>query len=131
MSNTDDRVVAIVEQALREDADLSSRELQRRAAVVDESVLELSGRQFHAKYALQVRRKIKDTSKDERSPLVGSSSTQAPAADALEQLYHEKRERLNEALHDAFRRALSADSVRRLNDLLAKLEAEIEAVQRL
>jgi hypothetical protein len=53
-----ERVLEMVEEALREDSEVSNRELQERAAEIDPRIGELSGRSFNARYPLQVKRKL-------------------------------------------------------------------------
>lgn len=52
-----ERVMEMVEEALREDPDVSNEQLQERAAEIDPRVGELSPRSFNARYPLQVKRK--------------------------------------------------------------------------
>lgn len=53
-----ERVMEMVEEALREDPDVSNEELQERAAGIDPRIGELSPRSFNARYPLQVKRKL-------------------------------------------------------------------------
>lgn len=53
-----EQVTAMVEEALREEPDISNDELQERAAEIDPDVGELSARSFNARYPLQVKRKL-------------------------------------------------------------------------
>lgn len=54
----DDKVMELVEKQLRKNPKVSNEELFEKAKGVDPSVGELSLRQFHAKYPLQVKRKL-------------------------------------------------------------------------
>lgn len=125
-------VASLIEDELTSDPDLSSRELQEKAAEVDESVLDLTGRQFHAKYTLQVRRRLKQES---RSPTTDelrlSAGEQDPALELLIAGYNERRSDLNRALEEAFTRALRADSVEQINRLLRMVENEIARLRSL
>jgi hypothetical protein len=58
MSEISADVLAAVERALKKNPSLTSKELQEQATKVDKSVAELTGRQFHARYALQAKRKL-------------------------------------------------------------------------
>lgn len=51
-------VLDMVVRALQKDPDLRSTELQGRAAEMDPSIAGLSGRQFHARYGLQARKRL-------------------------------------------------------------------------
>lgn len=53
-----DKVMELVEKQLKKNPDISNEELFEKAKQVDSSVGELSLRQFHAKYPLQVKRKL-------------------------------------------------------------------------
>lgn len=54
---SDDKVMAYVERELAKNPDVSNDELQAGAAKIDSSVKQLTTRQFHAKYPLQVKRR--------------------------------------------------------------------------
>lgn len=54
----DDKVMELVEKQLRKNPEVTNEELFEKAKGVDPSVGELSLRQFHAKYPLQVKRKL-------------------------------------------------------------------------
>lgn len=55
---TDDKVMKAVEAALAKNPDASVDELYTMATGVDKSVSKLTKRQFHARYPLQVKRKL-------------------------------------------------------------------------
>lgn len=57
-ASADDKVMELVEKQLRKNPEISNEELFEKAKGVDPSVGELSLRQFHAKYPLQVKRKL-------------------------------------------------------------------------
>lgn len=58
MVDRNERVMEMVEEAIREDPDVSNDELQERAAELDPRIGELSARSFNARYPLQVKRKL-------------------------------------------------------------------------
>jgi hypothetical protein len=58
VANTDEKVLAAVENALKEKPDASVDELFELAKGVSQSVAGLTRRQFHARYPLQVKRKL-------------------------------------------------------------------------
>jgi len=58
MSEVDQKVLSAVEAALKENPDATVDELFAIALRVNESVAGLSKRQFHARYPLQVKRKL-------------------------------------------------------------------------
>lgn len=58
MAETNPKVMALVAASIKKSPDASTEELQRAAAKKFPSVGKLSRRQFNARYALQVRRKL-------------------------------------------------------------------------
>jgi hypothetical protein len=58
MSKVDEKVLSAVEAALQQNPDATVDELFAMAQRVSESVAGLSKRQFHARYPLQVKRKL-------------------------------------------------------------------------
>ena len=58
MANVNPEVLDMVVRALQKDPNLRSTELQERAAEMDKSIGNLSGRQFHARYGLQARKRL-------------------------------------------------------------------------
>jgi len=119
LSEANPAVVALVERELKRDPRLTSAELRAKAVDIDASVGELTGRQFHAKYALQVRRRLADpvTSRKSRHHL-----PEDPAVAVLMDGYEEKRVALEKAIHAAFERAIRDDSVAGVNRLFSALE---------
>jgi hypothetical protein len=53
-----DKVMQFIEKELKKNPKATAKELQQKAKAVSASVGKLSVRQFHAKYPLQVRRKL-------------------------------------------------------------------------
>ncbi len=53
-----DKVMQLIEKELKKNPKATTKELQQKAKAVSASVGKLSVRQFHAKYPLQVRRKL-------------------------------------------------------------------------
>ncbi len=53
-----DKVMQFIEKELKINPKATAKELQQKAKAVSEAVGKLSVRQFHAKYPLQVRRKL-------------------------------------------------------------------------
>ena len=58
MANTDDAVLAAVADALKERPDASVEDLFDLAKKISPDIAALSKRQFHARYPLQVKRKL-------------------------------------------------------------------------
>ena len=53
-----DKVMQLIEKELKKNPKATAKELQQKAKAVSASVGKLSVRQFHAKYPLQVRKKL-------------------------------------------------------------------------
>lgn len=62
---TKEKVLEMIEAALRENPDVSNDVLQERAAEIDPSIGELSSRSFHARDPLQVKRQMASERKEE------------------------------------------------------------------
>ena len=58
MADIDSKVLAAVESALKDNPSATVDELFELAQKVNESIADLSKRQFHARYPLQVKRKL-------------------------------------------------------------------------
>ena len=63
MADVNPEVLDMVVRALQKDPNLRSTELQGRAAEMDSSIAGLSGRQFHARYGLQARKRLAGSSR--------------------------------------------------------------------
>lgn len=58
MADVNDKVMEMVRKELKENPDAENKELYAKAKKVDGSIEELSLRQFHARYPLQVKRQL-------------------------------------------------------------------------
>lgn len=56
MADTNERVMAMVQEELAKNPSASASDLQEKATKIDASMGELTTRQFHARYPLQVKR---------------------------------------------------------------------------
>lgn len=57
MADVNEKVMAFVEDALKKDPNQKSSDLFEEAKKIDPSIAELSSRQFHAQYPLQIHRR--------------------------------------------------------------------------
>ena len=78
MSSTDEKIMAAVQAALDENPAASVDELFERAKTVSSSVADLSKRQFHARYPLQIKRKL--TPRKRRKPKKKQPTTKGKAS---------------------------------------------------
>lgn len=58
MAETNEKVMDMVRQTIMKTPDIGTNELYKKAQKVDSSIGELTLRQFHARYPLQVKRKM-------------------------------------------------------------------------
>lgn len=58
MAETNPKVMEMVRQAIQKKPDIATNELYKRAQKADRSIGDLTLRQFHARYPLQVKRKL-------------------------------------------------------------------------
>lgn len=83
MAKRNERVMEMVESALRENPSISNDELQERAADIDSSVGELSARSFNARYPLQVKRRLSAEEQRETAEATGKEDRRAVVRNAL------------------------------------------------
>lgn len=58
MAETNEKVMKMVRDELKKNPDAENKDLYQKATNVDDSIGELSLRQFHARYPLQVKRQL-------------------------------------------------------------------------
>lgn len=68
MAETSEKVMEMVRQAIEKKPDIATDELYQRAQKVDASIADLTLRQFHARYPLQVKRKMAAAAGKARRP---------------------------------------------------------------
>ncbi|MEN8184278.1 MAG: hypothetical protein ABFS46_17265, partial [Myxococcota bacterium] len=70
-----DKVMQLIEKELKINPKATAKELQEKAKAISASVGKLSVRQFHAKYPLQVRRKLAPTGHPNGNKSLGAPRT--------------------------------------------------------
>lgn len=121
MATAADKVMQMVEKELSKNPDVSNEKLYEKAKSVDDSIADLSLRQFHAKYPLQVKRR----SAPKRAP-AGSSGRKRKS----------RRKRRGEPDREAVRRTLlrfakeisAAEDKAATIDLMADLDRVVDEV---
>lgn len=85
MAHVDEKVMEFVESELKQDSDFATKDLFERAKARFNSIKDLSVRQFHARYPLQVKRRMslaeadKDSgNKKKKSPKKRSRTIRRP-----------------------------------------------------
>jgi hypothetical protein len=84
MASPADKVMTFVERQLKRDPKISSGKLFERAKKMDSTVARMSLRQFHAKYPLQVKRRLapkkkRVTKRVPKKPAAAPRARRAPA----------------------------------------------------
>jgi hypothetical protein len=126
-----EKVLALVERELKKDPSIQSAELKAKASKIDKSIAELSGRQFHARYALQIRRRLfgRTGSRGRRKrgrPSASSGEVQRLVTTA----YEERRVRLDAAIERAFGRAIESGSFGKVSKFLAALDRHVKELEK-
>lgn len=137
MADVNAKVVAMVERALKKNPELRSTDLQERAVKIDKTLGKLNGRQFHARYALPARRRLfgvrrsKAATNGEKQGKVASAGQKSdPFIAMLTDRLEERKARLSEAVDGAFQRAIQADSVKKINELLSSIDRRTREFER-
>ncbi len=131
MPEVNAKILALVERELKKDRYVQSTELQAKALKIDKSVGALSGRQFHARYALQARRRLfggaRSASGGNTRPVANDAN---PVKELVADSYKRKRAALDAAVGDAFARAIKADSIGGVNKLLSALDRHARELEK-
>ena len=134
MVDVDTKVLAFVERELKEDPHVRSTTLQEKALAIDEAVGRMTGRQFHARYALQARRKLfgaTGSTTKTRKRTKATDQASKPVATLVADSYEERRAALDVAITAAFERAMKADSLTRINKLFATIDHQTSELERI
>lgn len=108
-----ERVLEMVEEALREDPEVSNDELQQRASEIDPRIGELSPRSFNARYPLQVKRKLAAQEDEESKSSTGRAGL---------------REATREELLNFARAVVGAEDRSRVIDVVEKVDEYVDNV---
>jgi len=105
MAKIDDKVMAAVEKELKKNPDASVDELQAMATKINASMGDLTKRQFHARYPLQVKRKMNPPKPRKKSRKTGRSKRKGAPANGHREKVREILLRLASELAAAEERA--------------------------
>lgn len=127
MPDASAKITSMIKRALKKSPELKSTDLKVRAEKIDTDIAGLTGRQFHARYVIQVRKQLFGSSpKKKRARSKAQTRVRSAPADSatsfLAATYEQKKMELDAAIDAAFQRALAADSVRQIDILLASIE---------
>ncbi|MFQ5679023.1 MAG: hypothetical protein ACE5HP_06155 [Gemmatimonadota bacterium] len=81
MAATNQKVMEMVREALKKNPKVSAEELYKKAQKIDRSVKGLTLRQFHARYPLQVKRKLAAASGRPRRRKVKRAGRRTPRSE--------------------------------------------------
>lgn len=116
-----EQVFAMIEEALRNDPDVSNSVLQQRAAEIDPSIAELSARSFNARFPLQVKRHLAAEAEEEEE---AKEEKQTAASAPREEL----RTAVREALISFARKVTGAEHRGEVIDVVLKIEDYVDGV---
>lgn len=121
MPATKDKVMEMVEKALKKNPDVSNDELFEKAAEIDSSIKKLTLRQFHARYPLQVKRRMgagkKKKKKKKKAKRAGAGAGAGGDGKA--------RQALRDVLLEFAKEVAAADKAGMI-DVLGKVDAYVD-----
>lgn len=118
-----DAIMDMVRQELSDDPDVENKDLYAKAKEIDSSVEDLSLRQFHARYPLQVKRKMaqKRRGSSKRTSSSGRRSSAAKKSDA-------DRDVIRSTLLKFARDVSAADGKAEMIDILSSVDDYVNDV---
>lgn len=127
MADVNEKVMAFVEKALEKDPGRKSSELFEEAKEMDPSIAELSSRQFHAQYPLQVHRrnapKKPRTSRKRASRKKGGAQRGASANGQ-----GARRDAVRDVLHRFARDLTASSEPQNVVEVMIDLDSYIDAI---
>ncbi len=126
MAKTIDSVMQMVEAELKKNAGVSNETLYEKARKIDGSISGLTLRQFHARYPLQVKRRMATSGrrrKKARKPSRSSRATKEAASDA-------SRQAVRDVLLRFARDVSAAEGKAAMIDLVTGLDKYVDQVVR-
>jgi len=135
MSDTHDKVMKMVREELAKNPDASNDDLYAKAQKIDRSIGDLSLRQFHARFPLQVKRKKAQSRKTRKA-----SGSQAPASKTAASRKSSKsgrsrssakgvhREAVRDALLAFAREVSAAEGKTEMIDLVTGIDQHVDRV---
>lgn len=116
MAETNEKVMSMVDQEIRKNSDITTRELYEKAQKVDGDIANLTIRQFNARYPLQVRRKLAPPRPRRRRRKKGGSD--------------EGRKEVRKVMLDFARNMASAEDMSEVVDLVAGVDKYVDRVMK-
>jgi hypothetical protein len=124
MAKTIDRVMSMVESELKKKSDVSNETLYEKAKKIDGSIGDLTLRQFHARYPLQVKRRSALSGKRRKGRRKSTAATRRKVAAAPE----DGRQAVRDVLLRFARDVSAADGKAAMIDLVTGLDKYVDQV---
>jgi hypothetical protein len=124
MAKTIDSVMSMVEAELKKNSDVSNETLYEKARKIDGSIGDLTLRQFHARYPLQVKRRMAATGKRGRGRKKSRTGGRRKAAVAP----NANRQAVRDVLLRFARDVSAADGKAAMIDLVTGLDKYVDQV---
>jgi hypothetical protein len=126
MAKTIDSVMSMVEAELKKNPDVSNETLHGKAQKIDGSIKDLTLRQFHARYPLQVKRRMATSSGRRKTRKKARRSTRAKAGATPDA----GRQAVRDVLLRFARDVSAADGKAAMIDLVTGLDKYVDQVLR-
>jgi hypothetical protein len=128
-----DRIMDMVRKELEKDPGIENKELYAKASDIDESVEDLTLRQFHARYPLQVKRQMAQDSggakkKKKRKKKSGTSRKGATSGGRGDGSGGVDRERIRSTLLRFARDVSAAEGKAEMIDLLSSVDDYVDDI---
>lgn len=123
MAKRNDEVMQMVRKRIKKDPSVSNEVLKEEAEKIDPDIADLSSRQFHARYPLQVKRQLSRQKQDGQG-----SKSQKKNSQSKSQQTELSREQVREVLLDFARNLSNAGSKAEMIDLLAGLDSYVDRI---
>lgn len=128
MPATNEKVMEMVRKQLDANPDAENRDLYEKAQKIDASIGDLSLRQFHARYPLQVKRKRAAKSRSKKGGRKGGGRRKAAKKKAKAAAGSVDRETIRSTLLRFARDVSAAEGKAETIDLLSKVDDYVEDV---
>lgn len=120
MPAVNEKVMAMVAEELEKNPNITTKELRQKAEKIDKDIAKLSDRQFHARYPLQIKRRMASSRPRRTAPARrGRNRVQADAAD---------RNAIRSVLLDFARAVAAAEGKADVVDVIGGVDKYVERV---
>lgn len=123
MAKRNDEVMQMVRKRIKKDPSVSNEVLKEQAEKIDPDIADLSSRQFHARYPLQVKRQLSRQKQNGQG-----SESKKKSSQSKSQQTELSREQVRAVLIDFARDLSDAGSKAEMIDLLAGLDSYVDRI---